>query len=117
MGWLGDWGEGYAERLADESSAVDGQKPVRPRLWNRSDPERPRRCRSIMRGTPLGNPFIVGVHGTRAQVIEAYAFWLRQQPELMAKIRAMSDDDLVCCCSPMPCHGDVILAIWDELHH
>lgn len=72
---------------------------------------------SIMRPSPLSNPFIIGVHGSRQQVLAAFERKVRREPELLARIAELDDVDLLCCCAPMPCHGDVILALWDELNH
>lgn len=91
-------------------------KPIRPRLWNRIDPDRPRRGLSIMRPGALGNPFTRATHPDRHERIREHKRWLREQPALVERIRAMDDVDLICCCAPMPCHGDNILALWDELH-
>lgn len=69
-----------------------------------------------MRPSPLSNPFIIGVHGTRLEVLAAYEAKVRAEPALLARIARLDDVDLVCCCVPMPCHGHVILALWDEMH-
>ena len=67
---------------------------------------------NIMRGSRWGNPFIVGVDGTREEVVrlfEEYAFWrIRVQPKWLEPLK---DKDIVCCCAPAPCHGDVIVDI------
>jgi hypothetical protein len=89
---------------------------IRPRLWNRTDPDRPRRCISIMRPGPFGNPFTRVSHPSRQERISEHRRWLREQPALVERIRALDDVDLMCCCSPMPCHGDAILELWDELN-
>lgn len=92
---------------------------IRPRLWNRTDPDRPKKCVSIMRPGLLGNPFIVGIHGTREQCIDQYERWVRYSwggSFAFQRIGELDDVDLVCCCTPMPCHGDVHLKIWDELN-
>lgn len=87
---------------------------IRPRLWNRTDPDRPRKCTSIMRPGRLSNPYVIGIDGNRAQVLEKFEAYARACR--MDAIAALDDADLVCCCAPMPCHGDIILKIWDELH-
>lgn len=66
----------------------------------------------IMRGTLWGNPFAIGVHGDRAQVVEAYRKYLwgyiRIKPEFAAQVRELHGKDLCCCCAPLACHGDVL---------
>lgn len=66
----------------------------------------------IGRGSRWGNEFIIGVHGTRAEVIEKYRL------QLIDKIDKglVTDEDLLslankriaCFCAPHLCHGDVI---------
>lgn len=69
----------------------------------------------IERGTEWGNPFRVGVHGTRVQVIEQYREWLLGQPELLERARRqLRGKDLVCCCKPKMCHGDVLLSLVND---
>lgn len=64
----------------------------------------------IGRPSPFGNPFIIGQHGDRDEVIRLYADYLVSNPELMEKVRTeLRGHDLVCWCAPEPCHGDVLL--------
>lgn len=74
----------------------------------------------IGRGSPLGNPFVIGQHGTREQVIAKYAIWLKEQidkknPVVLDELNRLGNkaiDDkglaLQCFCYPKPCHGEVI---------
>lgn len=74
----------------------------------------------IGRGSPLGNPFVIGVHGTREEVIEKYRVWLNKQiannnTAVLAELNRLGNkaiDDkglaLQCFCYPKPCHGEVI---------
>ncbi len=63
----------------------------------------------IRRPSKWGNPFVIGKDGTRAIVIEKYRAWLMTQPELIAEARrVLRGRDLVCCCAPKACHGDVL---------
>jgi Domain of unknown function (DUF4326) len=61
------------------------------------------------RGSPWGNPFIIGKDGTRAEVIARYQTWLFQQPELIEQLPTLRGRDLVCFCAPLPCHADILL--------
>lgn len=67
---------------------------------------------NIMRGTPFGNPFVIGEHGDRAEVVERYRvhLWRRLQaePAFAAQVRALHGRDLCCCCAPAACHGHVL---------
>lgn len=66
----------------------------------------------IMRGTAFSNPFVIGQHGDRAQVVARYRVWLwerlRADDGFAAKVRALHGRDLCCCCAPAACHGDVL---------
>lgn len=79
---------------------------------------------NIMRPSKWGNPFRIGARMTREQAIEAYRvnLWNRI---LSGEISLEDLDDLfvvdlVCCCTPKPCHGHVLerAAAWanDVLH-
>ena len=65
----------------------------------------------IGRGSPWGNPYVIGKDGNREEVIAKFKEYaivkgidIRAKRELKGKI-------LGCFCSPLPCHGD-ILAEW-----
>lgn len=62
----------------------------------------------IGRPSKWGNPFVVGVDGTRAEVIEKYSQYLRSQPILLKQIDSLRGKTLGCWCSPFPCHGDIL---------
>ena len=74
----------------------------------------------IGRGSPLGNPFVIGKHGTREQVIAKYKVWLQEQidkgnPVVLDELnrlgnKAIDEKGLVlqCFCYPKSCHGEVI---------
>jgi hypothetical protein len=78
----------------------------------------------IGRPTLIGNPFRIGVHGTREQVIVRYREWLWQQikerggvyRELcrLAGEARKGDLTLICWCKEqsrqVACHGDVVRA-------
>jgi Domain of unknown function (DUF4326) len=58
-----------------------------------------------------GNPFVMGVHGTREQVIRKFEEWLLQQPAMMAKLPSLKGKVLGCWCSPQACHGEVLVRL------
>lgn len=74
----------------------------------------------IGRGSPLGNPFVIGKDGSREQVIAKYRVWLNEQimrknPVVMDELNRLGNkaiDEkglaLQCFCYPKPCHGEVI---------
>jgi hypothetical protein len=63
-----------------------------------------------------GNRFVVGIDGTRAEVILKFEEWVRSQPELVARIKEeLRGRVLGCWCRPdQLCHGRVLAAIADE---
>ena len=62
----------------------------------------------IGRGSKWGNPFIIGRDGTRQDVVEKYAVWICDNPLLLDRLPELKGKDLVCFCSPLLCHGDVL---------
>lgn len=85
-----------------------------PKLWNLRDKHKvriPRDAVYIGRGTPYGNPFIAGTHGSRARVIER--FEAEVLPDL--DVSDLRGKDLVCWCHPLPCHGEAIMEKANEL--
>lgn len=67
----------------------------------------------IGRGSKYGNPYIIGKHGTREDVIEKYTIYLDNQIDIgnitITELADMHGYDLVCFCKPLPCHGDILL--------
>lgn len=59
----------------------------------------------IGRGGDWGNPFVIGVHGTREEVIAQYAEWIRTQSHLMVRLPELKNKILGCWCKPNACHG------------
>ena len=69
----------------------------------------------IGRPSPWGNPFQIGRHGTREQVVARYEAWLLAQPKLITEAQArLRGRHLVCFCAPLPCHGDVLLRVANQ---
>ena len=77
----------------------------------------------IGRPSLLGNPFKIGEHGKRAEVISLYRAWLWRQIKLrgnvfrelqrLAAIARRGDLVLICWCKQrschdVPCHGDIL---------
>jgi len=69
----------------------------------------------IGRGSPWGNPFRIGEHGTRDEVIEKYRRWLPTQKHLMAALPMLRGRVLACFCKPEPCHGDILVELIENL--
>lgn len=66
----------------------------------------------IDRQTRYGNPFVLGIDGTRDMVcdaFEAYAEWrLQIQPNWLEPLRGKN---LACHCAPLRCHGDTLVRL------
>jgi hypothetical protein len=68
----------------------------------------------IGRPSSWGNPFKIGRDGDRAEVLEKYRTWLRNQPVLLERARTeLKDKILGCWCKPATCHGDVLARVAD----
>ncbi|MCK5486576.1 MAG: DUF4326 domain-containing protein [Desulfobacterales bacterium] len=76
----------------------------------------------IGRGSPLGNPFMIGKDGSRDEVIEKYKVWLWNKwvtgdGQVHRVIRDIMEYEefmvpkLGCFCRPLRCHGDVIVGM------
>ena len=68
----------------------------------------------VGRGSPWGNPFVIGVHGDRTEVIAQYDEWIRGQSELLARLPELKGKTLGCFCAPKPCHGEVLIRLLKE---
>lgn len=62
------------------------------------------------------NPFIIGKHGTRDEVIEKYKLHILCRKDLVEALNELNDKILVCWCSPLKCHGNVLIDIFQELN-
>ena len=81
----------------------------------------------IGRPSPLGNPFQIGEHGDRGEVVALFKDYFlsklaARDPEIEMAFRKLTpNDNLICYCAPAPCHGHVIKEcfdkIWEELDY
>jgi hypothetical protein len=67
----------------------------------------------IGRGSKWGNPFVIGRHGNREEVIDQYGSWLLTQTHLLASLHELWGKQLVCFCAPLACHGDILACMAD----
>lgn len=74
----------------------------------------------IGRGSPWGNPFKLGEHGNRVQVIEKHRKWINgmiagpngEKPPTKEQIRKhLRGHKLRCFCAPKRCHGNLLAII------
>ncbi|MCK9279301.1 MAG: DUF4326 domain-containing protein [Melioribacteraceae bacterium] len=73
----------------------------------------------IMRGTPLGNPYIVSDSMSREQSVLNFYKYFRKEffkktdvynaiMEIVEKVKSGENVKIKCCCKPKLCHGDII---------
>ena len=73
----------------------------------------------IGRPSIYGNPFIMGVHGTREDVIAKYSDWIDglipapkgQLTPTVDEIWKLKGKRLGCFCKPKDCHGDILATL------
>lgn len=64
----------------------------------------------VGRPSKYGNPFVIGVDGSRSQVIRKYRDWFFSNHALMKEARQeLEGKNLVCYCAPEDCHADILL--------
>tara|TARA_B100001939_G_C16870620_1_gene586231 strand:+ start:922 stop:1185 length:264 start_codon:yes stop_codon:yes gene_type:complete len=63
----------------------------------------------IGRGSKWGNPYRIGVHGSRDAVIAKYRDYLESNEHLKRALPELRGKNLVCYCKPKACHGDVLM--------
>ena len=66
----------------------------------------------IGRGSQWGNPYVIGNHGNRDDVVDQYEEYLvnrlRHREWTAQDLATLHGKDLVCFCAPLRCHGDVL---------
>jgi hypothetical protein len=66
----------------------------------------------IGRPSKWKNRFVLGVHGTREEVVRYHKRETLANPDLLLAIRTeLNGRDLLCFCEPEECHGDLLLHI------
>lgn len=91
-----------------------------PKLFNKKFGFIPNEAIYIGRGSKWGNPFshlpnssAKFITDTREESVNAYKYYvLIDNPELFYNAKKeLREQDLVCYCTPMLCHGDFLLEI------
>ncbi len=72
-----------------------------------------------------GNPFIIGVDGSRDEVVKMCYSWLRGrayslvEPDrriwILQNLNSLEGEILGCWCKPLPCHGNVYIQLLKEI--
>ncbi len=66
----------------------------------------------VGRPSKYGNPFRLGLHGNRAEVLLQHEIYLQSRPDLMIEIcRALPNKVLGCYCDPLACQADLLARI------
>lgn len=76
-----------------------------PTVLNKRKHVIPRGSVYIGRGSAYGNPFRLGIDGTRDEVCDRFEREILPTLDL----RPLIGRDLVCFCAPLRCHGNAIL--------
>lgn len=71
----------------------------------------------IGRPSKWGNPYIIGVDGTREEVLQKYEEHVRSSPILMRALPSLDGKVLGCWCHPKPCHGDILIKLLEEFNN
>lgn len=86
-----------------------------PRVFNKNLDKIPADAVYVGRGSPWGNPFVIGPDGSRDDVCNKYQLMVEKNPKLKARIKSqLAGKNLVCFCKPARCHGDYLLAVANE---
>lgn len=83
-----------------------------PKVLNKRTDKIPPDAVYVGRPSKWGNPYQIGISGTRDEVIQMYREDLEDaivsNPKFLDELRGK---DLVCWCAPLPCHADVLLEL------
>lgn len=112
-GWTGDERARLDAVCRGETVVANMRRAGHPRLWAWA--QRAGLAVRIDRRSRWGNPFVIGRHGDRSQVIDAYRERLHATPELVAAADRLAGKVLGCWCAPEPCHGDVLAEVAPNL--
>ena len=88
--------------------------PMRQQIFNYKtySPARDGYAVPVTRKTPFGNPFEIKKGETREQVIEKFRHYFYQRiktsEQFKKDVLKLRGHHLLCWCSPLPCHAEVI---------
>ena len=89
-----------------------------PKVLNKRIDTIPEGAVYVGRPSKWGNPWSIGTDGTREEVITFYRNALpkmlttcRDDGSLILDLNELRGKDLVCWCTPLPCHADVLLEL------
>jgi len=91
-----------------------------PRVLNKRTDQIPPDAVYVGRPTKWGNPFKItdpllpsglSKHEKNQMVTDEYRRYIQGSKRLLATLPELKGRDLVCWCSPLPCHADVLLEL------
>ena len=103
--------EKFVEERDAEANGIasNNTQPAKlPRILNKHVHGIPKGAYYCGRGSPLGNPYVIGRDGTRDEVCDKYDAWIDTQPQLRPLIASLKGRDLVCFCAPKRCHCETV---------
>lgn len=83
---------------------------MKPRVLNKRRDGVPLGAVYVGRPSKWGNPYRIGVDGTREEVVQLYRERF-PKPSIRLAQKELRGKDLVCWCAPLPCHADFLLEI------
>lgn len=111
-----------------------------PKVYNKHHKNAPPDAVYVGRPSKFGNPFVMGKHGDREQVVKLFRMVAEYVMTPIDKldrtlsidfgddnlnnwsinftaedIKSLRGKDLVCWCAPKPCHADVLLELANKL--
>ena len=82
------------------------------KVYNIHHGNAPKNAVNIMRPNRWGNLYRIGIDGDRGTCLTKFRELISENPGLKKMIREeLRGRDLVCCCKPKDCHGDILLEI------
>ena len=70
------------------------------------------------RGSPFGNPYVIGQDGTREEVCAAFQFYfdyrIQSDPEWRKLVMDLKGKVLGCYCSPLQCHCETYVEFLED---
>jgi hypothetical protein len=85
---------------------------IRDIVHNRSSGTAPPDAVYVGRGSPFGNPFILGKDGNRDEVCDKFTTHIASRPKLIKLVKEkLKGKHLVCFCAPARCHAITLAKI------
>lgn len=82
------------------------------KVFNKATDRIPPDAVYVGRPSKWGNPFHIGKDGSRNVVIAKYAIWVEGMVNRdLLNLEELRGKDLVCWCTPLPCHADILLEL------